>query len=152
MINIVVARKYEKLVDLEQLQIAAQTVFSMLRPKNEYELTIAIEDDVHVKRLNQQFRQIDNTTDVLSFEANEVNPESGLLYLGDIIISYPKALSQSNLAGHPVSSELQLLVVHGILHLLGYDHAETEEKEKMWLDQKKVLDQLGVTIEHYPDE
>ena len=152
MINIVVARKYKKMVDLEQLQIAAQTVFAMLRPKNEYELTIAIEDDLHVQKLNQQFRHIDNPTDVLSFEANELDPESGLIYLGDIIISYPKALSQSNNAGHSVSSELQLLVVHGLLHLLGYDHAEAGEKEKMWSAQKKVLDQLGVIIEHYPDE
>jgi probable rRNA maturation factor len=152
MINIAVTNKYKKLVDLEQLQLAAQTVLNLLRPDAEYELSIAVEDDAHVQRLNNQFRQINDTTDVLSFEANDLNPESGLLYLGDIIISYPKALSQSTAAGHAVLSELQLLVVHGILHLLGYDHSESDEKEKMWAVQKKILDQLGVNIDHYPDE
>jgi probable rRNA maturation factor len=152
MINIVVAKKYIKLVDLEQLQLAAQTVLILLSPETEYELSIAVEDDAHVQRLNKQFRQIDDTTDVLSFEANDLNPESGLLYLGDIVISYPKALSQSTAAGHSVLSELQLLVVHGLLHLLGYDHFESDEKEKMWAVQKNILDQLGVNIDHYPDE
>ena len=152
MINIAIAKKYKNLVDLEQLQLAAQTVLNILRPSVEYELTIAVEDDANVQKLNKQFRQIDSTTDVLSFEANDLNPESGLLYIGDIIISYPKALSQSNAAGHPVLSELQLLVVHGLLHLLGYDHSESEEKEKMWAVQGNILAQLGVTINHYPDD
>ena len=152
MINVVIANKYKKLVDLEQVQLAAQTVLHTLRPDTEYELTIAVEDDAHVQRLNKQYRHIDKTTDVLSFESNDLNPESGLLYLGDIIISYPMAFSQSTTAGHPVLSELQLLVVHGLLHLLGYDHAEPDEKEKMWVVQKNILDQLGVTINHYPDD
>jgi probable rRNA maturation factor len=115
-------------------------------------LTIAIEDDAHVQKLNKKYRHIDKTTDVLSFEANDLNPESGLLNLGDIIISYPMAFNQSSTAGHPVLSELQLLVVHGMLHLLGYDHAEPDEKEKMWVVQNNILDRLGVTIDHFPDD
>jgi probable rRNA maturation factor len=152
MINIAVAKPYKKLVDQEQVQIAAQTVLNILRPEMDYELTILVEDDSHVQKLNKQYRQIDQTTDVLSFESNDLNPESGLLYLGDIIISYPMAYNQSIAAGHPVLSELQLLVVHGLLHLLGYDHAEPVEKEKMWAVQKDILDQLGVIIDHYPDD
>ena len=89
MINIAIAKKYKNLVDLEQLQLAAQTVLNILRPSVEYELTIAVEDDANVQKLNKQFRQIDSTTDVLSFEANDLNPESGLLYLGDSCHSVP---------------------------------------------------------------
>jgi probable rRNA maturation factor len=152
MINVVIANKYKNLVGLEELQAAAQTVLDTLRPEIEYELTIAIEGDAHVQRLNKKYRHIDNTTDVLSFESNDLNPESGLLNLGDIIISYPMAFSQSSTAGHPVLSELQLLIVHGMLHLLGYDHTEPGEKEKMWVVQDNILDQLGVTIDHYPDD
>ena len=152
MINIIVANKYKKMVELEQLQKSAQTVLNLLKPDIDYELTISIEDDTHIQRLNKQYRHIDKTTDVLSFESNYLNPETGLLHLGDIIISYPTAFNQSTIAGHPVISELQLLVVHGFLHLLGYDHAEPDEKEKMWAVQKNILDQLGVTIDHYPDD
>jgi metalloprotein, YbeY/UPF0054 family len=152
MINVVIANKFKKLVSLEELKKAAQTVLDTLRPDVECELTIAIEDDAHVQKLNKKYRQIDKTTDVLSFESNDLNPESGLLNLGDIIISYPMAFNQSSTAGHPVLSELQLLVVHGLLHLLGYDHAEPGEKEKMWVVQNNILDQLGVTIDHYPDD
>ena len=152
MINVVIANKFKKLVSLEELKKAAQTVLDTLRPDIEYELTIAIEDDAHVQKLNKKYRQIDKTTDVLSFESNDLNPESGLLNLGDIIISYPMAFNQSSTAGHSVLSELQLLVVHGLLHLLGYDHAKPDEQEKMWVVQNNILDQLGVTIDHYPDD
>ena len=151
MINIVIAKKYKNLVDGDPLKIAAQTTLDQLKPGEEYEVTIAVEDDEHVRRLNQQFRQIDDTTDVLSFESNELNPENGLVSLGDIIISYPKALIQSNAAGHSILSELKLLIVHGTLHLLGYDHAEPQDKEKMWAVQGKVLDLLGLKIDHYPE-
>ncbi|MDR3574962.1 MAG: rRNA maturation RNase YbeY [Anaerolineaceae bacterium] len=152
MITITISRKYKTFVDLEQLRIAAQTSIDILKPKEEYELTIAVKDDIQVRRLNKQYRQIDATTDVLSFEAHDLNPESGLIYLGDIIISYPKTLSQSITADHPVSSEIQLLVVHGMLHLFGYDHSEPEDKEKMWMVQKNILDHLGITINHYPED
>ena len=151
MVNLVIANKYKNLVDYDQLQIAAQTALEKLKPGSDYEVTIAIDDDEQVRKLNKKFRQIDQTTDVLSFESNEINPESGLVSLGDIIISYPKSLSQSEAAGHPHLSELKLMIVHGILHLLGYDHAEPQEKEKMWAVQANILDQLGVTIEHYPE-
>ncbi len=152
MINIVITKEYKKLVEQELIRTAAQTVFNLLKPNSEYELTIVIEDDAHVQRLNKKYRHIDKTTDVLSFESNDLNPETGLVYLGDIIISYPTAFNQSSVAGHPISSELQLLVVHGLLHLLGFDHAEATDKEKMWAVQKSILDQLGITIDHYPDE
>jgi probable rRNA maturation factor len=81
---------------------------------------------------------------VLSFPAAEIDPETEELYLGDIAISIPRAMQQAQNAGHPVEAEAQLLVVHGVLHLLGYDHGTDEEKAVMWSEQAKVLERLGL--------
>jgi probable rRNA maturation factor len=78
-------------------------------------------------------------------------PETGRYYLGDVIISYPRALEQSAAAGHTVQDELQLLVVHGVLHLLGHDHATEEEKARMWADQQEILAGLGVRLSRLPE-
>ena len=87
---------------------------------------------------------MDAATDVLSFPASESDPETGTPYLGDILISIPRATAQAQAAGHPVEDEVQLLVVHGTLHLLGHDHAEAEEKARMWRAQAEVLGRLGL--------
>ncbi len=79
------------------------------------------------------------------FPASEADPETGSPYLGDILISIPRATEQARAAGHPVEAEVQLLVVHGTLHLMGHDHAETEEKERMWKAQAGVLARLGLS-------
>jgi len=81
---------------------------------------------------------------VLSFPASETDPETGARYIGDIIISVPYAARSAEKAGHPVESELQLLVVHGVLHLLGHDHAEPKEKARMWKAQAEILELLGL--------
>lgn len=107
------------------------------------ELTIYLTDDAHIQALNRDFLGIDSPTDVLSFPAGERDPQHGHLYLGDIVLSLPRALEQSQKAGHPLEAEAQLLIVHGVLHLLGYDHAEAEEKRRMWEVQHAILDQLG---------
>ncbi len=107
------------------------------------ELTLIVTGDDALQELNRRYLEIDAPTDVLSFPAGEVNPENGAFYLGDIAISYQRAQAQAALAGHPVEAELQLLVVHGVLHLLGYDHAEPDEKAAMWAAQDRVLAELG---------
>jgi probable rRNA maturation factor len=99
-----------------------------------------------LQELNRRYLEIDAPTDVLSFPAGELNPESGAIYLGDIAISYQRAQAQAALAGHPIEAELQLLVVHGVLHLLGYDHIESSEKAAMWEIQDQVLAALGSSI------
>lgn len=126
------------------LERAAETTCRYQSIPETSELSIVITDNQHIHELNQQFRNVDAPTDVLSFPAEFTDPESGAPYLGDVIISFPKAEAQATAGGHSVSAELQLLVVHGILHLLGHDHAEPEEKEKMWKAQSEILDQLGI--------
>ncbi len=114
------------------------------------ELTILVTGDETVRRLNLQFRSIDQPTDVLSFPHGEPNPESGLLYLGDLVISLPEAQRQAREAGHRIEDELTLLTVHGVLHLLQHDHARPAEKKRMWTAQAEILAQLGSEITEPP--
>ena len=109
------------------------------------DVTIVLSDDKQLHKLNREYLGFDAPTDVLSFPASESDPETGVRYLGDIIISVERARSQAEAAGHPLQAELQLLVVHGILHLLGYDHAEADEKNRMWAAQAKILERLGLS-------
>lgn len=108
------------------------------------DITIVLTDDRQLHELNLDYLGVDAPTDVLSFPASETDPETGSAYLGDIILSVPRAAAQAQAAGHPVEAEAQLLVVHGTLHLLGYDHATEEEKTIMWAEQTKVLERLGL--------
>jgi probable rRNA maturation factor len=109
------------------------------------DLSIVLSDDRHLHELNLDYLGVDSPTDVLSFPAAEVDPETESVYLGDIVISIQRAMQQAQNAGHPVEAEAQLLVVHGVLHLLGYDHATDEDKSVMWAEQAKILERLGLS-------
>lgn len=108
------------------------------------ELSIILTDDTRLHELNLNYLGVDAPTDVLSFPASETDPETGARYIGDILISIPRAQAQAEAAGHPFESEMQLLVVHGVLHLMGHDHAEAEEKARMWKAQAEILERLGL--------
>lgn len=110
------------------------------------DLTILLTDDEQIQQFNRDYRGVDSPTDVLSFpsgdpllDLTDMDP-----YLGDIAVSVPFAERQAAQAGHELLAELQLLVVHGVLHLLGHDHLEPEEKEVMWGAQTAVLSALGL--------
>lgn len=109
------------------------------------DMTIVLTDDAQLHELNREYLGVDAPTDVLSFPASETDPETGAVYLGDILISIPRATQQAQAAGHPVEAEVQLLVVHGTLHLLGHDHAEAQEKARMWKAQDEVMSRLGLS-------
>ena len=126
------------------LERAAQAALEHESQASESELTIVLTDDARLHQLNREYLGVDAPTDVLSFPASETDPETGAQYLGDILISIPRAQAQADAAGHPLESEVQLLVVHGVLHLLGHDHAEPEEKARMWRAQAEILEHLGL--------
>ncbi|HKY53203.1 MAG TPA: rRNA maturation RNase YbeY, partial [Anaerolineales bacterium] len=126
------------------LERATRAAFEHQEQPLDSELTIVLTDDARLKELNRDYLGIDAPTDVLSFPASETDPETGARYIGDILISIPRAKSQATAAGHPLESEVQLLVVHGVLHLLGHDHANSEEKDRMWKAQHEILTQLGL--------
>jgi probable rRNA maturation factor len=126
------------------LERAASVALAHESQSLEFELSVVLTDDARLHKLNQDYLGIDAPTDVLSFPASETDPETGTRYLGDILISMPRAQSQADAAGHPLESEVQLLVVHGVLHLLGHDHAQAEEKARMWKAQAEILERLGL--------
>jgi probable rRNA maturation factor len=109
------------------------------------DMTIVLTDDAQLQELNREYLGIDAPTDVLSFPAAEADPETGTPYLGDILISIPRAKQQAKASGHSLEDEVQLLVVHGTLHLLGHDHATAGEKARMWKAQSKVMSELGLS-------
>ena len=109
------------------------------------DLTLVLTGDARLRALNKEFLHIDAPTDVLSFSSGETDPETGRPYLGDVIVSVQRAASQARAGKHPLEQEVQLLVVHGILHLLGHDHAGAGEKARMWTAQASVLESLGLS-------
>jgi probable rRNA maturation factor len=128
----------------DMLERAARLALDHQSAHAQADLTIVLADDEKLRDLNHTYLGIDTPTDVLSFPASESDPDTGLPYLGDIIISTPRAAQQAQAAGHSIQAELQLLVVHGVLHLLGYDHAGTKEKAGMWKAQAEILERLGL--------
>lgn len=116
------------------------------RQPKEVDLTLVLTGDARLRALNQQFRGVDAATDVLSFGDGGPDAESGRRYLGDVVISVPRARAQARAAGHSLVAELQLLAVHGTLHLLGHDHAKPAQRGAMWAAQDAILHQLGLEI------
>jgi probable rRNA maturation factor len=104
-------------------------------------LSVLLTDDAELQQMNRDYRGEDRPTDVLSFEAGD---DLGA-YLGDIAISVETAVLQAQNAGHELVEELQLLAIHGTLHLLGYDHLSIEKKDEMWTRQTAVLAQLNLS-------
>jgi probable rRNA maturation factor len=109
------------------------------------DLSIVLVENARIQGLNRDFLGHDAPTDVLSFPADEPDPETGRRYLGDVVISLKRATEQAEERGHAVEAEMQLLVVHGVLHLLGHDHAGVDEKNRMWAAQIEALERLGVS-------
>jgi probable rRNA maturation factor len=126
------------------LEHAAQAVLE-LSAAADADMTIALVDDARIQGLNRDFLGHDAPTDVLSFPADETDPETARRYLGDVVISFARASEQAVERGHAVQDELQLLVIHGVLHLLGHDHAQVGERDRMWAVQARALERLGVS-------
>ena len=131
------------------LQKAAHAAFRSAGGRGARTLTVIVTDDAQVRELNRAYRSVDAPTDVLSF--GEADGPDGFVasqgeagYLGDIILSHARATEQAAAYGHPVEEELALLVVHGVLHLLGYDHEQAGDKEEMWALQHTALTHLGI--------
>jgi probable rRNA maturation factor len=109
-------------------------------------VTILLSDDTTLQALNKEFLGEDRPTDVLSFPAGDTLPGMGDFtnYLGDVALSVPYATRQAMAKGHDPAAEMQLLVVHGLLHLLGYDHDTSAEQQRMWSVQAEILERLGL--------
>ncbi len=134
-IQILVAAKYSRRVTQRVLRNAARRVLALERPGADFGLAIVIVGDRAMKAYNKRFHQVNTPTDVLSFPS-----ALGDEYLGDIIISYDTAKANARQAGWRVRNELQLLVTHGVLHLLGYDDTTPKARKAMWQRQLEILE------------
>lgn len=108
------------------------------------ELSIAVSDDETLRRLNARYAGLDEATDVLSFSQEEgaepfVTPPGMVRRLGDVVISYPTAQRQAQEQGHSLRQEMAHLLVHGILHLLGYNHAQPDQERAMRAREETLL-------------
>lgn len=144
-INAVDARLYTN-----KLEKAVVETLRVINPGQETDLSIVITDDPGIQKLNHKYRKIDKPTDVLAFPSDEVDFDTGRRYLGDVIISIQKAQAQAETGNHSLEDELQLLVVHGVLHLVGCDHSDPSEKTRMDSLQNSILTRLGSLV-HLPD-
>jgi probable rRNA maturation factor len=146
MITLQVKRNVKLPINKAILIRAAQVTLRLTHASQASDLGMIIGNDAFIQSLNAKYRHVDAPTDVLSFSAGEVDPDTQDMYLGDVVISLPRATEQALLGGHPVSDELQLLVIHGTLHLLGYDHLDENDKQKMQAHQDLILAELGLLL------
>ena len=114
------------------------------------EVCVTFVDNEEIHRLNKEFREKDSATDVLSFPLGEngvydVNPDTGAKQLGDVVISLERAEEQAAEFGHSLQREVCYLTVHSMLHLLGYDHMEPDEKAVMRKKEESVMSLIGLT-------
>ena len=160
--------------DFDMEEIAKQvieTTLTLVHCLYEVEVSLLLTNDEIIKKLNYQYRGINQPTDVLSFPTNDpariseifswqyhsgemedehhllssFHPESGELILGDIVISADSLIKQAGEYGHSIKREYAFLIVHSVLHLLGFDHIEEEERILMEETQDEVLDKVGIT-------
>ena len=136
----------EKFIDgpaRKNLVRLVEKILAYLDLSPQSELCVSLVSDRDMRELNRQYRQIDTTTDVLCFpQKSEATPD----LLGDIVISYQTAVRHSRRLEITVEEELRLLVVHAVLHLLGFDHKKKKEREIMREKEKEVLNYLAEAV------
>ncbi|NLG02895.1 MAG: rRNA maturation RNase YbeY [Clostridia bacterium] len=144
----------------KQFELVAEAVLDEEHCPFETEINLSLINDEEMKDLNQRMRNIDRTTDVLSFpmavfeqpadfeqieaQSDVFNPDTGELCLGDIAISVQRIEEQAKAYGHSVLREFSFLIAHSVLHLVGYDHIKNEDASVMEAKQKEILDQLKI--------
>ncbi len=151
--------------DIKQVfDLVAEEVLDSENCPYEAQVNLLVTDNEGIREYNRQYRNMDSSTDVLSFpmlpfeleadfglveghEADYFDPETGELLLGDIIISADKVTEQAEKYGHSAKREFAFLAAHSLLHLCGYDHMETEEAKVMERKQEEVLGRLSITRE-----
>jgi probable rRNA maturation factor len=138
---VTVVEEFERFVEIEDLHRIGAGVLTA-EEVSKAELGVLVTDDEVIRRLNMEYAGEDASTDVLAFSLREgeefVSPDE-VLRLGEVVISYPTASRQAAEAGRLVDEEIAHLLVHGILHLLGYDHAGVEDEGRMRAREAALL-------------
>jgi probable rRNA maturation factor len=138
---------FDKKINPTKIDDALSVTFQLYPPQVDGTVSVVITNNDTVQHLNRNYRGIDAPTDVLSFD-NIPDPnflgEEISQHLGDIVIAYPVAEKQAIAGGHSVGEEVQLLTVHGALHLLGFDHDTSDNRQEMWTAQGRVMAELDL--------
>lgn len=129
--TVLIDKPYKNFIDIHKLIKVSKFVFKYFNILDA-ELSISIVGDDEIKSLNNKFRSINSSTDVLSFPSKEINPETEKKYFGDVIISFPTAERQFAEYHDSIIEEIIFLVIHGILHLLNFDHENAMQKKTMY--------------------
>ena len=129
---------------LKQMKKVIRETVAEEYPDHKFEVNLTICDNEYIREINREYRDIDRETDVLSFPMMDFDTPETTVMLGDIIISYEKAVSQAEEYGHSLKRELCFLCCHSALHLLGYDHETEDERNEMEQKQKEILERLNI--------
>ncbi len=151
-----VAEELEERVNRAFLERVLAEALKGRRPFSPLEVGLTITTDEEIRELNRRYRDVDSPTDVLSFPMLDYDgPERPVALfpsapgeptsIGDIVISYPRAMEQAAAYGHSPERETAFLLVHGVMHLLGYDHEDPGDEEAMRREEEAVLERLGLT-------
>jgi len=148
-LDIQIDEPFRDQVGEERLRRVAEVTFTQENVDSPVALSLLITDDETVHQLNRTYRGVDRTTDVLAFafqddfdQGSFPRSPDGLTQLGEVIISYPKTIDQAKELGHQTEDELTILLIHGILHLLGYDHQLPKKEDLMKAKELRILSKL----------
>jgi probable rRNA maturation factor len=146
-IDIQVKPGFRRLLKTRWLRQIVTTVLAAEEVERGAKLSLVVTDDETVHDLNYKYRGKDKTTDVLSFSlveegADFVSPPGAVVHLGEVIISCPQASRQAEEAGHMLEKEMAMLIVHGVLHVLGYDHQRSAQRQRMRAREQAILEQI----------
>ncbi len=151
-IDVEVDAPFAAAVDVDELVVVATAALRHEGVGGPAELGVWITNEDEVHQLNRTYRGVDSSTDVLSFGAEDdeapfVFAPGAVRHLGDIAISYPHVMRQAREYGHSQTRELAYLLVHGLLHVLGYDHEQRDDAARMRTREEAILAPLGITRE-----
>lgn len=150
-LSILIEKPFAQLVDKSWLRRAVELTLVCANVSSTVEVELVITGDTTIRKLNRTYRGVDRTTDVIAFALSQsankeaesfIMPPDGVIHLGEIVISYPQAKRQAEEQRHTLECELALLIAHGVLHLLGYDHELPEDKKKMRALETKILNEI----------
>lgn len=138
---------------LQAVQKVGEYILEYENMEGDFEISLTFVDDEEIQNLNRDYRKKDVPTDVLSFPMLEIEDfdnledlaQFGPILLGDIIISMPTAQNQAKEYGHSIKREIAFLVCHSILHLLGYDHIDEDERKEMEQMQTDIMNAVNIT-------
>lgn len=140
--SVTVQKEFNKVIRIRWVKKVIQHILKNHTQEPNATISVAFMDNDGIQELNAAYRGMNRPTDVLSFPGEYLDPETGRKVLGDIAISVPQVQSQADKAKNRFLDEVALMLVHGTLHLQGYDHGSAAEKKPMWEKQNLILTEL----------